>query len=93
MSRNIAEKLRSIASVHWEGMWWHKDYHEAADEIERLRRALLSVEGLVPTNWCDSLLTGSNGIKIPADCPEIERLLHGVRDRIRSLVREALRND
>jgi len=39
----------------------------------------------VPSNWVDSLLTGDGVPKLPYNCPEIERLLMGVRDRIRSL--------
>lgn len=40
---------------------------------------------LVPTNWCDSLLTGPEGIgKPPYDCRHIEKLLRGVQDRIRA---------
>ena len=40
----------------------------------------------VPTNWCDSLLTGPEGIGLPPyDCPKIERLLRGVQERIKAL--------
>lgn len=40
---------------------------------------------LVPTNWCDSLLTGPKGIgQPPWDCRDIEKLLRGVQDRIRA---------
>lgn len=40
----------------------------------------------VPTNWCDDLLTGSNSIgEPPWDCRHIEKLLLGVRKRIREL--------
>ena len=39
----------------------------------------------VPTNWCDSLLTGPEGITIPATCPHIEGLLAGVGERIKAL--------
>lgn len=41
----------------------------------------------VPMNWCDSLLTGPDGIgNPPYDCRAIEKLLRGVQDRIRSTV-------
>lgn len=36
----------------------------------------------VPTNWCDSLLTGPAATRVPLDCPGVEKLLLGVRDRI-----------
>lgn len=40
----------------------------------------------VPTNWCDSLLTGLGGIgKPPWNCPEVEKLLLGVAARIRAI--------
>ena len=40
---------------------------------------------LVPTNWCDPLLTGPDGIgEQPWDCRHIEKLLRGVQDRIRA---------
>lgn len=37
----------------------------------------------IPDNWCDPLLTGPGAINIPAKCPDIERLLTGVRERVR----------
>ena len=38
---------------------------------------------LVPTNWCDELLTGPNGIGSPPyNCQHIEKLLLNVRARI-----------
>lgn len=40
---------------------------------------------LVPTNWCDSLLTGPDGIGTgPYNPRHIEQLLRGVQDRIRA---------
>jgi hypothetical protein len=39
----------------------------------------------VPSNWCDSLLTGPKASKILMDCRGVENLLHGVQDRIRAL--------
>lgn len=40
---------------------------------------------LVPTSWLDPLLTGPRKVIIDSPCPEIERLLRGVQDRIRGL--------
>lgn len=40
----------------------------------------------IPTNWCDSLLTGPDGIKVPATCADIEKLLHGVAEAILKLI-------
>ncbi len=37
---------------------------------------------LVPTNWCDPLLTGPAAVKLPLDERGVEKLLLGVRDRI-----------
>ena len=39
---------------------------------------------VIPTNWCDSLLTDEKGIgRPPYDCQDIERLLNGIRERIK----------
>ena len=38
---------------------------------------------MIPTNWCDPLLAGTNGINIPANERGIEELLLGVQDRLR----------
>ena len=39
---------------------------------------------LVPTNWCDPLLTGPDSIgKPPYNCRTIEKLLRGIQDRLR----------
>ena len=41
---------------------------------------------VVPTNWCDSLLTGPKAVigKPPYGCPDIERLLNALRERLRT---------
>jgi hypothetical protein len=39
---------------------------------------------LVPTNWCDPLLTGPDAPKTPLDCRGVEQLLRGIQDRIRA---------
>lgn len=38
---------------------------------------------LVPTNWCDPLLTGPKAPKLPLGAREVEALLRGIQDRIR----------
>lgn len=39
---------------------------------------------LVPTNWCDPLLTGPDAVKLPLDQRGVEKLLLGVQKRIRA---------
>lgn len=39
----------------------------------------------VPTNWCDSLLTGPGAGPHPLDNRGVEQILRGVQDRIRKL--------
>lgn len=39
----------------------------------------------VPTNWCDSLLTGKDAPRPPLDGRGVEQLLRGIQDRIRAL--------
>jgi hypothetical protein len=58
----------------------------------KLARSLGRLDGIsaaekcVPTNWCDDILTGKDGIgKPPYDCRHIEKLLRGVQDKIRAL--------
>ena len=37
----------------------------------------------VPTNWLDPLLTGPDRVgNVPFGCPEIEKLLRAVRERV-----------
>jgi hypothetical protein len=36
----------------------------------------------IPSTWLDPLLSGPGGIKIPAGCPDIERLLNNIRVRV-----------
>jgi hypothetical protein len=48
-----------------------------ADERERCAR-------LVPTNWCDVLLTGPDAARPPLGERGIEALLRGIQDRIRA---------
>lgn len=38
----------------------------------------------IPSNWCDSLLTGPQNVlgDAPVSCPQIERLLRAVRTRV-----------
>lgn len=47
------------------------------------------LSALVPTNWCDPLLTGPQAALHPNrvgkwDCRDIEALLRGIQDRIRA---------
>lgn len=39
---------------------------------------------LIPTNWCDPLLTGDSVKRPPLGEREIEALLRGIQDRIRN---------
>lgn len=40
----------------------------------------------IPDNWLDSLLTGPNAVlgEPPWYCPDVERLLKAVRERVRN---------
>lgn len=42
----------------------------------------IRVLNCVPTTWLDPLLTGPGAIKVPAGCPDIEKLLNNIRLRI-----------
>jgi hypothetical protein len=60
------------------------DRAEAAE-----RDAIAKCAEAVPTNWCDALLTGPDatlrGNGGTWGCPDIERLLSGVRKRIAAI--------
>jgi hypothetical protein len=55
------------------------DIQREAREAERERCARL-----VPTNWCDPLLSGPGAPKLPLSAREVEVLLRGIQDRIRA---------
>jgi hypothetical protein len=55
------------------------------DEIERIRAIERErCAKLVPTNWCDVLLTGPDAARPPLGERGIEALLRGIQDRIRT---------
>lgn len=64
----------------------------AAEEIQTLKRRVANqprLSDLVPTNWCDSLLTGPRAALAKEragkwDCRDIEALLRGIQDRLRA---------
>jgi hypothetical protein len=66
---------------------------ELAASEARLRQRCAAAEVAVPTNWCDPLLTGPNAALGPHagkwGCPDIERLLAGVRSRIKAAIDRA----
>ena len=68
-----------------------------ADEVTRIVKAVLDAAipriteeaaKCVPMNWCDALLTGPESVMVPLDCSGVERLLHGVAKRIRSVQKD-----
>src|SRR5579872_6368876 len=72
------------------GMWlcnvcWPVSIYENCLQGLRPSVAQLALDA-IPTNWCDPLLSGPGAIKIPAGCPDIEKLLLGVRERVRRAV-------
>lgn len=63
-------------------------YHECAIGAYALGRASMreEAEREVPMTWLDPLLTGDKSIgEPPYNCPDIECLLNGIRDRIRAI--------
>ena len=50
------------------------------DAVSAERKRLAA---LVPTNWCDPLLTGPEAVKLPLEGRGVEKLLRGIQDRIR----------
>lgn len=48
--------------------------------------AVQTLSGLVPTNWCDPLLTGPDAVigPPPYTCQDVERVLLAVASRVRT---------
>jgi len=44
----------------------------------------------IPGNWCDPLLSGDGVPPLPWGCPEIERLLNAVRERVATALQSTL---
>lgn len=63
------------------------EYHPGDEHIFRdaWNLAIAAAAASLPDNWCDSLLTGPKGIKVPADYPNVEKLLRGARERIEGM--------
>ena len=58
--------------------------------LGHFQRGFETILGAVPTTWCDPLLTGEDGITVPADWTNIEKLLNGLKGRIKAIVEEAI---
>ena len=59
-------------------------------KIKPFTKAQQRIIAAVPTNWCDSLLTGPDGLgPQPWDCRHIEKLLRGVQDRVKAAIAKA----
>lgn len=52
------------------------------------QRAIEQAAACIPRTWLDSLLTGDRAVigPPPWGCPEVERLLNAIRERIKVLV-------
>lgn len=62
----------------------------AAAREARLVKALEQIPNDVPTNWLDPLLTGDKAVIHTSDVREIEALLRGIQDRLRTSVATTL---
>ena len=93
----------TVCDYCWKELPPHMDACGSGDAIKCLRERAESAEALltetrtkaleeaaaaVPSNWCDSLLTGPEGVTLPATGLNIEGLLVGVAERIRALKAE-----
>lgn len=38
---------------------------------------------VIPSNWLDPLLSGKDAVNFPLKCPDVERLVNGIRERVR----------
>lgn len=61
-------------------------------DLDALQARVRELEGCIPTNWCDPLLTGPDAALSDNaghwGCPDIERLLQGLRSRMARIVPE-----
>lgn len=67
---NRAKFIAELQELHQQG-------------IEKVKEKAI---GAVPTNWLDPLLTGKDVPKLPWNCPEIEQLLNGVKEKIKAII-------
>lgn len=45
-----------------------------------LRRRVMAA---IPDSWLDPLLSGRDAVNFPLKCPDVERLVNGIRERVR----------
>jgi len=60
----------------------NNDYSGIATMTQTNTELVEAAINAVPGNWCDPLLSGDGVPPLPWGCPEIERLLNAVRDRV-----------
>jgi len=68
-------------------------YTKAVSDLEKAKAGLETADRVVPTNWCDPLLTGDTSVFKQTekwDGRDIEALLRGVQDRIREHAKQIL---
>jgi hypothetical protein len=61
---------------------------EARAEVARLTAQVEGLTAAVPATWLDPLLSGDEKVlpgQGPWGCPDIERLLNAIRERLRKL--------
>lgn len=80
---------RAAPTSNYDGRHPEPPYKTADDERDEMIAEAVAAERercakLVPTNWCDPLLTGPDAPKGPLDNRGVEALLQGIQDRIRN---------
>jgi len=105
MLRGTVPKLSWRQVCHLSGEVYNGEEAQLS-EIVRLREVLEAAEAkvarvealpdLIPTNWLDPLLTGPDSPLPPGfefTAMHIEKLLRGIKERIKDAVKAALRED
>ena len=80
----IKDKVREVRRLE-------SDNRRLREQVEILKGAVEQMPQQVPTSWLDPLLSGADAVvSTQSDCREIEALLRGVQDRLRSKAQAAL---
>lgn len=87
-----ANQLQAENKAWLEGFAKHDSQVKLVEQLQadkaELEKKLKFIPSLIPTNWCDPLLTGGASVVsgIPVSGPEVEELLRKIKDRVKTSI-------